>query len=131
MRAKFLQEIIDETPRDVEIFMRWYADLTVRINRLLKEKGISQKELANALGKKPSEISKWLNGEHNFTLRSIAKLQAELDEELISIPTPHRTESSIHGEVKLKVLRNRVVPISSKFEKFTITSHKSRLSRVS
>jgi transcriptional regulator with XRE-family HTH domain len=38
------------------------------------------------MGKKPSEISKWLNGEHNFTLRSLAKLEAELGEPIITVP---------------------------------------------
>ena len=32
------------------------------------------------------EISKWLGGNHNFTLRSLAKLQAELGEEIIQVP---------------------------------------------
>lgn len=86
MRSKIFQEILDETPEDVEIFVRLYADLVVRINQLLREKGISQKELAEKMDKKPSEISKWLSGEHNFTLRSLAKLSAELGEPLLEVP---------------------------------------------
>ena len=104
MRAKFLQEIIDETPKDVEIFVRWYADLTVRINRILKEKAISQKDLAISLGKNPSEINKWLKGEHNFTLRSLAKLQAELGEELIQVSTYSQKsfkETEIHSSIHM------------------------------
>ncbi|MBU2020293.1 MAG: helix-turn-helix transcriptional regulator [Bacteroidetes bacterium] len=133
MRAKFLQDIIDETPKDVEIFVRWYADLTVRINRILKEKGISQKELAESLGKKPSEINKWLKGEHNFTLRSLAKLQAELGEELIHVPQNQTIykEVEMHEAVSFTVLRTRKHHRSSKFEKYKLNSPKSPLSRVS
>ncbi|HAN37320.1 MAG TPA: hypothetical protein DCQ29_00335 [Chitinophagaceae bacterium] len=86
MRSKIFQEILDETPAEVEIFVRLYADLLVRIQQLLKDNKINQKELAARLDKKPSEISKWLNGEHNFTLRSLAKLSAELGEPLIEVP---------------------------------------------
>ena len=86
MRSKIFQEVLDETPKDVEIFVRWYADIVLRVNQLLKEKGLTQKSLAEKLDKRPSEIHKWLSGEHNFTLRSIAKLQAELGEDLLEVP---------------------------------------------
>lgn len=45
-----------------------------------------QKDLAAKLGKSPSEINKWLNGDHNFTLRSLAKLQFELGEIILEVP---------------------------------------------
>jgi transcriptional regulator with XRE-family HTH domain len=86
MRSKIFQQILDETPEDVEIFVKLYADLVVRINQLLREKNISKKELAEKMDKKPSEISKWLSGDHNFTLRSLAKLSAELGEPLLEVP---------------------------------------------
>lgn len=86
MRSKIFQEILDETPDDVEIFVRLYADLVVRIHELLRENNITQKELAEKMEKNPSEISKWLSGEHNFTLRSLAKLSAELGEPLLEVP---------------------------------------------
>jgi len=86
MRSKILQQVLDQTPEDVDIFVRLYADLVIRINHLIKQKGYNQKLLAEKLGKRPSEIHKWLNGDHNFTLRSIAKLQAELGEVLLEVP---------------------------------------------
>ncbi|MBP6184138.1 MAG: helix-turn-helix transcriptional regulator [Saprospiraceae bacterium] len=86
MRSKTLDRLLKSTPKDVDIFVDWYADLVVRINQLLREKGISKKELAINLDKNPSEISKWLGGEHNFTLRSLAKLSAELGENLLEVP---------------------------------------------
>ena len=86
MRSKVLQRILDRTPTDVDLFVDLYADLVVRINQLLLENGLSKKELADKLDKRPSEISKWLGGEHNFTLRSLAKLSAELGEPLLEVP---------------------------------------------
>jgi len=86
MRSKVFQRILDNTPKDVDIFVDWYADLVVRINQLLRENNISKKKLAEKMDKKPSEISKWLSGEHNFTLRSLAKLSVELGEPLLEVP---------------------------------------------
>ncbi|MBA9078258.1 helix-turn-helix domain-containing protein [Rufibacter quisquiliarum] len=87
MRSKVAERILAKTPEDVRIFTRLYADLVVLINTILEEKGYTQKTLAEKLEKRPSEINKWLNGEHNFTLRSVAKLQAELGEVLLQVPS--------------------------------------------
>lgn len=86
MRSKVLQRILNKTPKEVEIFVDKYADLVLRINQILREKGYTQKSLAEKLEKRPSEIHKWLSGDHNFTLRSIAKLEAELGEILLEVP---------------------------------------------
>lgn len=86
MRSKIIKKILDETPDETKIFVAKYADLVVRINAILKEKRYSQKVLAEHLGKQPSEIHKWLSGDHNFTLKSICKLEAELKEPLLVIP---------------------------------------------
>ena len=86
MRSKVVDRLLKSTPKDIEVFVDLYADLVVRINEILREKNITQKQLAENLDKRPSEISKWLNGEHNFTLRSLAKLSAELGEPLLVVP---------------------------------------------
>lgn len=86
MRSKTVERLLKSMPKDVEIFVDLYAELVVCINQLLHEKGITRKELAEKLGKKPSEISKWLSGDHNFTLRSLSKLSAELGVPLLEVP---------------------------------------------
>ena len=45
-----------------------------RIYDILQEKGMSQKDLAEKLGKSEAEISKWMRGTHNFTISTIIKL---------------------------------------------------------
>lgn len=91
MRSKVAQSLLDRTPKDLQIFTSLCTDLVVRINEILKQQGISKKELAEKLDKHPSEISKWLNGEHNFTLGSIAKLSAELGVPLLEVPRAKET----------------------------------------
>lgn len=86
MRSKVAQRILSETPEEIKIFTRMYADIVVRVNQLLRAKGLNQKDLAEKMEKRPSEINKWLIGEHNFTLRSLAKLEAELGDPIINVP---------------------------------------------
>jgi len=83
MRSKVAKKILDETPDEVRIFVRQYTDIVIRINHLMQAKGYTQKQLAEKMNKKPSEINKWLKGNHNLTLKTLAKLEAELGEPII------------------------------------------------
>jgi plasmid maintenance system antidote protein VapI len=57
-----------------------------RIHELLDEKFEGkQSELAKKLGKKESEISKWLNGVQNFTLFTISKLEEVFEDSIITV----------------------------------------------
>lgn len=56
-----------------------------KVQAILDQRGIKQKEFAEMLGKKPSEVSKWLTGLHNLTLKSITKMEVALGVDLISI----------------------------------------------
>lgn len=75
-------EISDEVKR----FTDHSFDIVDQIHEILEKKGMSQRELAERLGKRESEISKWMRGNHNFTIRSIAKIESVLGEKLIVTP---------------------------------------------
>lgn len=85
MRSKVAGRIQEETPEEERIFVRQYTDIVLRINYILEAKGYTQKDLADKLNKQPSEINKWLKGNHNLTLKTLAKLEAELGEPIITI----------------------------------------------
>ena len=58
-------------------------DLAEHITQILRERRKSRRWLAQRLGKTDSEVSKWLNGTHNLTLDSIAKLSDALEVDLL------------------------------------------------
>lgn len=106
MRSKVAQRILAETPEETKIFARLYADIAVRVNQLLTAKGFSQKDLADKLEKRPSEINKWLVSEHNFTLRSLAKLEAELGDTIINVPHRKPISSTERNKMYVTVYKN-------------------------
>ena len=69
-----------ETRRYVRINMA----IAMRVADILQIKGWTQKDLAKKLGKAESEVSKWLSGSHNLTLKSIAKMEAVLGVEVLA-----------------------------------------------
>lgn len=79
------RQTLDEIPAETHIFIRKYTDILDRVQAILDRKGMKRRDLAEALGKSESEVSKWLAGEHNFTLKSIAKLEAVLGEDILVV----------------------------------------------
>lgn len=135
MRSKVAQRILAETPEETKIFARLYADIVVRVNQLLKEKGFSQKDLADKLEKRPSEINKWLVGEHNFTLRSLAKLEAELGDTIVNVPHRAPVSSIVGAKRYVTVYKNPHVNTTdvayTKVWKKSKTQSKTSLANVS
>ncbi len=56
-----------------------------RIDAIMKEKGISKKDLAILTHRRPSDVTRWLSGGHNFTCRTIALIEQALGTSLIMI----------------------------------------------
>ncbi len=56
-----------------------------RIFELMSERGLSKKQFADALGRRPSEITKWLSGQHNFTLATLAMLSTFFGQPIITV----------------------------------------------
>jgi len=81
-----LSEIRKSIPKETTLYVEKSHAIADRIFEILDKKGIDQSDLAKSLGKYESEISKWLTGDHNFTIYSLAKMEAALGEEIIQIP---------------------------------------------
>lgn len=56
-----------------------------RIHEILVSKGLRQKDLAELLGKKESEISKWMRGTHNFTIDTLVSIEEKLGEPILRV----------------------------------------------
>lgn len=95
-------------PEDVERFVDKNLDISQQVYALIKSKGLkNQNELAKMLGKSNAEVSKWLSGTHNLTLRSIAKMEAALDADIIMTPLKAEKQYKRIEYVKLKIHANK------------------------
>ncbi len=83
--AVLFEECLAQVPKDVKLELDMSFALADKIDAELKKKNISQKDLARRMGKTEAEVSRWLGGTHNFTLRTIAKISEALGVKLISI----------------------------------------------
>lgn len=78
-------KVISEMPEDVKMKVDWSFDISTAISAALRRKGISQKKLASMTGTSEAAVSKWLGGNHNFTLATLAKISSALGEPIISV----------------------------------------------
>ena len=78
---KILKEISPEEFEKIEKRML----LAARIDDAIKAKGWKRKDIANALNKNPSEITKWLSGTHNFTFDTLCDIERVLNINLVKL----------------------------------------------
>ena len=81
-----LRDCLSEVPEETRTEFNLSFAISERIDYLLKKKGMSQKDLALKMGKRESEVSRWLTGRHNLTTKTIARISTVLEENIISIP---------------------------------------------
>ena len=82
-------EIFREEVSKIPVEVRKQLDLSFaisdRIAQTLESKGLSVKEFARIAHTKETTVRIWLGGTHNFTLKTIAKISALLNIDLIKI----------------------------------------------
>lgn len=83
--TQLFDECLATVQNDVKMELDMSFALADKIDMILREKNISQKQLAKKMGKTEAEVSRWLGGTHNFTLRTIAKISDALGVKLLTI----------------------------------------------
>lgn len=79
------EEIRRSTPKEIDVFVNRSFDIVDRIHEILRLKNLSQKDLADLLEKRESEVSKWMTGTHNFTLKTLVKIEDVLGLPIIKV----------------------------------------------
>ena len=73
------RQCLASVPEDQKAKFELSFGIAERISEVLKSKNLTQKDFAQKLHKRESEISKWMTGRHNFTMQTIAKIASTTD----------------------------------------------------
>lgn len=77
-----IQDVLDNMPAtNQRVENRMF--LAVKIADVLEKSKLKKKDLAKLLDKSPSEISKWLSGDHNFTIDTLSEIGSVLGVNLL------------------------------------------------
>lgn len=83
--SELFNECLAATPQDVKQRIDWSFQIAYKIDSVLKERGITQKEFAKQIGRSEAEVCRWIGGTHNFTLATLAKISSALGVPLIHV----------------------------------------------
>lgn len=105
--------------------------IAARIDDILNEIGLKKNKFAQKVGKKPSEITKWLSGTQNFTIEILVEIAYALEVNVIDLisaqeaKTVNKTKyvyTTIIGSPKLSQDKNKAfeellkdLPVSGTF----------------
>jgi transcriptional regulator with XRE-family HTH domain len=103
---------------EIDKFIEKNLAITEKVRLAMELKGWKSQDLAKQMGKKPSEVSKWLNGMQNLTLKSIIKMELALGVELININSSNEYQYVFLGDIETK---NRVAEKVNSYQKLSET----------
>lgn len=83
--SKSLDEMLGPIPDRLQKEAELSFQISDRIYELMLQRGLSKKQFADALSKRPCEVTKWLSGQHNFTIATIAMLSSFFGQPIINI----------------------------------------------
>lgn len=83
--SRTLEEMLGPIPTNIQAEVDLSFEISDRIDALMRQRGLSKKQFADALGRRPSEITKWLSGQHNFTISTLAMLSSFFGQPIITV----------------------------------------------
>lgn len=100
-KSKIIDEILDAiSPAEAKRIENKML-LAAKIEDAIHAKGWKKKDLANVLNKRPSEITKWLSGTHNFTTDTLWDIENVLDMKLINLEEKYAKQFT-HYQVEVE-----------------------------
>ncbi len=82
--SPILKRVAERIPTELSEQNDRRMGLAIKIANVLQFRGITNQEFAFMMGKKPSEISRWLSGTHNFTTETLWQIERVLKTQLLT-----------------------------------------------
>jgi hypothetical protein len=79
-----LKRIAERIPKELSEQNDRRMGLAVKIAEALRSRGLTNQEFAFMMGKKPSEVTRWLSGTHNFTTETLWQMERVLRIQLLT-----------------------------------------------
>lgn len=117
MPLKNFHTIIKNTPEETKEDIKLSMDILDRIHELLNEKfDGKQRLLADKMGKTEAEVSKWLNGVQNFTIKTLVKLSIAFGEPIIAVCTSNDNATFEQVKVPYKKQHTKLIVNHNRLE---------------
>lgn len=85
MENELFRECLARVPESQRRAFNLSFGIAERLDGILRCKGMSCHDLALRMGKRDAEVSRWLTGRHNFSVRTITNIEAALGESIVAL----------------------------------------------
>jgi len=107
------RQLLDEISPEIKKYVQKQGEIAAQIAEILTARNMTQKELAQQLNMKESQLSKILAGNANLTLRTITKIESALGVDVIQIPM-FASKTNFQYTIELQI--NQSEKFSSPFD---------------
>jgi transcriptional regulator with XRE-family HTH domain len=87
MALNIFDRILNAIPQNQERESNISFRIAQRIDFLMRQKQLSKSDLARGMNKEPAQISRWMSGNHNFTIKTMAELEVYFGEPILISPS--------------------------------------------
>ena len=116
MASEAYKRMMKKIPKEIQQQVDFNLEVADEIYLTLEQKGLKPVDLAKKLNKSESEISKWLTGTHNFTLKTIQKIDLALGTKIL-ITNSSKIEGYEKEKAQLQKENKRLKEKCAKLEK--------------
>lgn len=112
--SPLIKELKSRIPQTMKESINRRMSLAARIDDALQVRGLTNQEFAFMIGKKPSEISRWLSGTHNFTTETLWEIERVLNIQLL-VSSPRKEPVQFEGDALKAFLMKEVQSAVERF----------------
>jgi len=112
--SPLIKELKSRIPQTMKESINRRMSLAARIDDVLQTRGLTNQEFAFMMGKKPSEISRWLSGTHNFTTETLWEIERVLNIQLL-VSSPRKEPVPFEGDALKAFLMKEVQSAVERF----------------
>ena len=84
-RNSLMEECLQQISPEIKAEVDFSIKISKRLFDVMEKLGLTQRELARMLDKNETEISRWMQGTHNFTLQTIQKIESTLGMKILQV----------------------------------------------
>lgn len=85
IQNKLLRESFEAIPAEQKAEFELSYSIAEQLDKAMKKCGISPQTLAKMMGRRNSEVARWLTGRYDFNTSTIAQIETVLNTKLIQV----------------------------------------------